>query len=360
MKKIHFILLTVIFFMLPQAASGADISKQMESLAKKIIKSYRAKQKTVDILSVTVIPFQSKDEKLQKQHIGFGASELLTDYLVRAGHDSFSVIERGQLSRVLEEQQLSMSGIIDDKSAIQAGKLLGADFMVVGSVSRMQGEYVINARLVKTQTSEIIVAENVTCKIKQFNKIARPYISLSKNWALFYSIKSVSFELLYQDAKIGDQDVYVMVTGVRRMLGEHVTLEVTTPQFIYAQDMYDISSFGKYVSSIQQSTTISLASHLYWNQKLNQKKNLNLCLGGGVQLYHNSGDFSESQMIPSLKTGIDMEFKERIHFGIFGSYLLSDCSLDFNEYLNEKDMEKTEFTSKTKPLSFEVILGIYF
>lgn len=47
----------------------------------------------------------------------------------------FSIAERGQLERVLAEQRLSNSGVVDDSQAAQLGKVLGIDAMLSGSVS---------------------------------------------------------------------------------------------------------------------------------------------------------------------------------------------------------------------------------
>ena len=47
----------------------------------------------------------------------------------------FSLAERGQLERVLAEQRLSNSGVVDDTQAAQLGKVLGIDAMISGSVT---------------------------------------------------------------------------------------------------------------------------------------------------------------------------------------------------------------------------------
>lgn len=47
----------------------------------------------------------------------------------------YSIVERDQIDKVLKEQQLSNSGIVDDAQASQIGKLLGIDAMITGSVS---------------------------------------------------------------------------------------------------------------------------------------------------------------------------------------------------------------------------------
>ncbi len=45
----------------------------------------------------------------------------------------YTVIERTELSKVLEEQALSLSGMIDESQATEVGKLLGAEGLIMGS-----------------------------------------------------------------------------------------------------------------------------------------------------------------------------------------------------------------------------------
>lgn len=49
-----------------------------------------------------------------------------------------TTIEREAIQKILQEQQLSASGLIDDKQAIKIGKLLGADVIIIGRGSALQ------------------------------------------------------------------------------------------------------------------------------------------------------------------------------------------------------------------------------
>lgn len=108
-----------------------------------------------------------------------GVSELLTNRLVQNG--SFTVIERSRVAAVLREQNLGMSGRVDASTAASVGRILGADAVVIGSITRFNleerrsgtrilgigstnrrhtADVQLTARLVDTSTSEVIaVAE---------------------------------------------------------------------------------------------------------------------------------------------------------------------------------------------------------
>lgn len=64
---------------------------------------------------------------------GEAAQDVFVTELVKSG--KFSVIERERMSAIMQEKGLNMSGDIDPATAMQIGKLLGADYMLAGSVT---------------------------------------------------------------------------------------------------------------------------------------------------------------------------------------------------------------------------------
>src|SRR5256712_12615834 len=68
------------------------------------------------------------------EDIGKGIADMLVTDLVRNG--AYSVIERKQLDRVLQEQNFQQSGRADPTSAVQLARLLGVDAIVIGSITQ--------------------------------------------------------------------------------------------------------------------------------------------------------------------------------------------------------------------------------
>jgi curli biogenesis system outer membrane secretion channel CsgG len=104
-----------------------------------------------------------------------GVSDLLTNKLVDGG--AYTVIERSRIQAVLQEQNLGASGRIDANTAAEVGRILGADAVVMGSITRynlnegssglnilgvgssrrrVTADVQLTARLVNTTNSEII------------------------------------------------------------------------------------------------------------------------------------------------------------------------------------------------------------
>jgi len=86
----------------------------------------------------------------------------LQDKLVTAmASKGMQVVERDQLERVLKEQKLGYSGLVNSSSAKKIGQLLGADGMMLGTVNDMGNSITINARLVDLETGKTVRAAEV-------------------------------------------------------------------------------------------------------------------------------------------------------------------------------------------------------
>jgi TolB-like protein len=82
----------------------------------------------------------------------FMAEELITRLYQTK---KFKVIERQLLNKVVTEQKLSLTGMIDQTSAQKLGRLLGVDAIASGTVTDLGKTLRVNARLISTGTGEI-------------------------------------------------------------------------------------------------------------------------------------------------------------------------------------------------------------
>lgn len=79
-----------------------------------------------------------------------------------AAGGNVQVIERSQLDKVIAEQKLSYSELADEKTAVRFGKLLGAQYIAVGSVSQLGGRYTIALRILDVETAATLVGDTVS------------------------------------------------------------------------------------------------------------------------------------------------------------------------------------------------------
>ena len=108
---------------------------------------------------IAVLDFDLKGEGFETEDMGAIVAEWFITALVKEGR--FDVIERSLLNKILEEQKLGISGVVDEETATQLGKLLGVKVIISGSVLRVQHILEINARIIDVETAAIIAAENV-------------------------------------------------------------------------------------------------------------------------------------------------------------------------------------------------------
>lgn len=87
-------------------------------------------------LKIAVLPFE--DGSIQHWWSGdFRPGEGIADSMVTAlvNSKAFVVVEREELKKVLQEQGLGGSGIVDPATAAKVGKVLGVRYLVIGKVT---------------------------------------------------------------------------------------------------------------------------------------------------------------------------------------------------------------------------------
>jgi len=66
-------------------------------------------------------------------NIGSSVADLLTSRLFES--DQFDVVDRSNLSRIMKEHELNMSGAVDTDTAVKIGRLVGASALIVGNAN---------------------------------------------------------------------------------------------------------------------------------------------------------------------------------------------------------------------------------
>jgi len=177
MKLVRFILIPAVLFLLPGSALSTAMAGELDTRIDKIVKRFveASPGKVEGQATLAIFPFQT-DEKLAKKRVGFAVSELLTYRLFQCG--KFKLVERTQLQSVLKEQALGQTGVIERMTASKVGKLLGAQLSALGSVNRLGKSYQIVAKLVDTESGEILASEVQEVLIPIFDEEAAPYLVL--------------------------------------------------------------------------------------------------------------------------------------------------------------------------------------
>jgi TolB-like protein len=105
---------------------------------------------------IAVFPFEDANARTELTKLGQTLTEMLITALIQG--DRFNVMERVQLEKILEEQSLSQTGVIDAETAIEVGKLSGLEGVIVGSISQLKTSIEADTRLIEVETGKALAA----------------------------------------------------------------------------------------------------------------------------------------------------------------------------------------------------------
>ena len=87
----------------------------------------------------------------------FISEELVTNFYTQS-LGNFDVVERRELARVLKEQKLGGSGLLDKNTIAKIGEILGIDAIVTGSIAYLGKNIKINARMIGVENAKVFAA----------------------------------------------------------------------------------------------------------------------------------------------------------------------------------------------------------
>jgi TolB-like protein len=137
------------------------LNESLLRLSKSILAAHAALPEARFRSRVAVLDFEDGFEYARRTRLGFSVSELLASHLIRNAK-GLRVVERKQLDKVLSELELRLSGFLTEPEAARLGDLVGADLLLLGSVSEAGEDVVIVTRLVETDTGAALLSESIS------------------------------------------------------------------------------------------------------------------------------------------------------------------------------------------------------
>lgn len=146
--------------------------------------AYRGPKQTISVLE-----FENKVQGVYgSAALGEGMTEILTTELVQS--DRFIVLDREDLRPIVKEQELSMTGLVNEQTGVETGQMAGAQFFIKGAVTEFNPQagggglsvglkrakvghksrkaYVgIDVRLVDNATGQVFAAYNASAEARQ-------------------------------------------------------------------------------------------------------------------------------------------------------------------------------------------------
>jgi len=112
--------------------------------------------------TVFAAPFENATGRTQYEPAAAGMGDLVAVLLARQEH--VAVVERQRLAALAAEQALALRGLTGRKYAIEAGKLLAADTVLVGRLYLVKGWLTVHVEAVEIATTRVVAAGEVVCR----------------------------------------------------------------------------------------------------------------------------------------------------------------------------------------------------
>ncbi len=165
MKRQIFMIIISLFFYadIPAITSIAfaepNEDKALNELAQNMLsQSDKLKGKRIGVFKFTSIEGKETPE-------GARVSQSLLEKLM--ANSSLTFIERSELHKIITENELGQTGLIDSSLTNESGKILPIDLMITGTFVQLNTKVNISARVVNANTAELITAKSCQYDTKQ-------------------------------------------------------------------------------------------------------------------------------------------------------------------------------------------------
>ncbi|MBI4424133.1 MAG: DUF4384 domain-containing protein, partial [Elusimicrobia bacterium] len=142
-------------WLLPAAGASAKpsgVARKASGLVEELLEKADVKGQ-----KLAVAGFADSDKRLTALS-GLLADSVELELVSRAGKGGYRLMDRRNLSELADEWKLGVNGLLDDESAVQAGRLLGAEVLCVGKYSILGRKLLIRATLIGAEKGEILAA----------------------------------------------------------------------------------------------------------------------------------------------------------------------------------------------------------
>jgi TolB-like protein len=272
-----------------------------------------AQSKRVAILDFENISGIAKYDGLGKAM----SSMLISDIVANVSPKRLQLVERAQIQKVLKEQNFQASGSVNKSTAVQAGKILGVSYLLVGDVYVLNDQLIINARLTNTETGDIVFSK------KQEGKTVA-WLTLKTNIAkdLATSLSQPFIEPTIPDKEISVATITTFGNAVAAkdsgnvQMAESLSSTVIdfNPEFRYVDDLRkEIEEIKKRLEKVEQDVEITTTDPI-----------------AAAQNYDKLGNFKEAEKYYQI--GLKRLKKNQIGQYLLYNILLSELSFKYQDY----------------------------
>ncbi len=133
---------------------------------------------SITFLSPSFVFAKEKETMAVAEFVGKNVSSMdasvLSDFVRSAlvETNEFRVVSRGNMATILAEQKFQATGCTDQECAVQIGKILNTQKIIIGTLSKLARTYYITINLVNVETGEIVYTGDTECESPKQLKLA--------------------------------------------------------------------------------------------------------------------------------------------------------------------------------------------
>jgi TolB-like protein len=140
--------------------ASVNAQDPMKDAATDIVKQFLADQDVINLKGQMLVIAEFENINLKGDVVPRIFQEKLITACIKAKH--FKVVERSQLQKAMQEMKIDANGLTDPETRKKLGKLLGAGYIMLGSISEAREAVSFDVRLVTIENGENIMAADYT------------------------------------------------------------------------------------------------------------------------------------------------------------------------------------------------------
>ncbi len=141
---------------------------------------------------IAVCDFKVESDKPDYKYLGKGISRLVAGELRKSGKTT--IVEREQMNEIIAEQKLSLTGLMDAGNQVLIGKMLAAEYLVVGEIIDMGAAGIlVSVRMVNVETGAVVWQDEKQDKLAVYDFIGAYFAkSLLDSLSVSVSLETVA------------------------------------------------------------------------------------------------------------------------------------------------------------------------
>jgi TolB-like protein len=165
-----------------------------------------------EIITVAVSEFRTNTDDKNLDWLGSSCSDGIIGIL--ASDRKVRIVERAYLDKIIAEMKLQLGGMVDENSAVEIGRILGAQFFIFGSVNKLGENINLTARIVNVETTEIAGQARANGNINNLFEIQD---ELAKQISSQLMITNIVFNTQSKDFTNQNFEVYSKLDEIKRL-----------------------------------------------------------------------------------------------------------------------------------------------